>query len=85
MLGAAAGGKSRDQFFVFRDGTPVRADQFRSVLKQAIEDAGLDQDNYDTHSLRIGRTKDLFAAGYSIDQIKDAGGWRSNAVYNYLK
>ena len=40
-------------FFIFRDGTPVCADQFRLVLKIAISDSGLEQDNYNTHSLRI--------------------------------
>ena len=83
---ARGGRKSSDeQFFIFRDSSPVKAEHFRAVLKRAISDAGLQPDNYETHSLRISCTKDLFKAGYSIEKIKDMGRWKSNAVYNYLK
>ena len=72
-------------FFIFRDRTQVKAKHFRSVLKKAISDAGIDDDNYNTHCLCIGRMKDLFKDGYTIDKIKEMGRWHSNPVYNYLK
>ena len=45
---------------------------------------GLEEVNYDTHSLRIGCAKDLQKAGLSVESIKDIGRWKSNAVYQYL-
>ena len=59
--------------FIFRDGRPVKAQDFRCILKKAIRDLDLDETNYDTHSLRIGRAKDLQKEGLSVDEIKR--GW----------
>ena len=45
--------------FVFSDGRSVKAQDFRMVWKQAIKSLGLEESNYETHSLRIGRAKDF--------------------------
>ena len=74
-----------EQFFIFRDGTPVKPCQFRRLLRKAIKNLGLNPKFYDTHSLRIGRASDLLKIGYSIDQIKQLGRWKSNAVFKYLR
>ena len=72
-------------FFVFKDKSPVKACQFRKILRDMLDSINLDGSLYDVHSFRIGRTCDLAKFGYSIDQIKAMGRWKSNAVYRYLR
>ena len=73
-----------DSFFVFRDHTPVTPEQVNKVLKSMIKTINLDDKVYSFHSLRIGRASDMMKAGYTIDQIKIAGRWKSNAVFKYI-
>ena len=73
-----------EPLFVFNNGTLVTPNMARRVLKKLIRMANLDPMLYDTHSFRAGRATDLQKAGFSVDQIKKLGRWRSNAVYNYL-
>ena len=74
-----------EPLFIFRDRSPVSPKNMREVLKEAIKSLNLNPKYYDTHSLRIGRATDLMKFGYSIEEIKRLGRWRSNAVYKYLK
>ena len=74
-----------EPFFTFADKTAVKDHQFRSFLRILLDRLGLDSSLYDVHSFRIGRTCDLEKFGYSVDQIKSMGRWKSNAVYRYLK
>ena len=71
--------------FVFQDNTPVKPSHVRSVLRTALNNLGLDGENYDTHSFRIGRATDQFKNKVEIDRIKRFGRWESNAVYSYLR
>ena len=70
---------------IFRDGTPVTDKDVRSTLKSVIANMGLNPKLYDCHTLRIGRSPQMFKIGYLIEQIKRAGCWKSNAVYKYLR
>ena len=74
-----------EQFFVFRDGTPVLPDMARKVLKSCINNLGLNPRLYDLHSFRIGRASDLAKYHYSVEEIKRMGRWKSNAVYKYIR
>ena len=74
-----------DQVFIFSNGSVVKPYHFRSTLRALLEDLSLNSSLYDVHSFRIGRTCDLEKFGYSIEQIKVLGRWKSNAVYKYLK
>ena len=74
-----------EQFFVFSDKTPVTARNVRVCIKQVISRLGIDSKFYDTHSFRIGRATDLKKAGHKVESIKEAGRWKSNAVYDYLR
>ena len=74
-----------EQFFIFPDRSVVQPDAVRRVLKRALSQMGLNQDNYDTHSFRRGRATDLKKLGCPVDTIKELGRWRSNAVYKYLR
>ena len=69
-----------EQFFIFRDHSPVQIHHFRVILKKSIKSLDLDQTLYDTHSLHIGRAKDLFKPGKSVQDIMQLGRWKSNAM-----
>ena len=75
----------KDQFFVFSDGTKVKAQHVRKLLRKLIKRLDLNPSLYDTHSFRIGRATDLLKYGYGVDEIKKKGRWKSNAVFNYLR
>ena len=47
--------KKKEPFFIFRDRSPVKPENFRVVQKKCTSNLGLDSSLYDTHSLRIGR------------------------------
>ena len=74
-----------EQFFVFRNGSPVKPCHLRSILNSTLTRLGLNPSLYNSHSMHAGRTQDLFAFGFSVDKIKRMGRWKSNAVYKYLK
>ena len=75
----------QEQFFVFRDGSPVTPKHARTVLKIIINNLGLESRLYGMHSFRIGRTTDLVKLNYSIDQIKMMGRWKSNVIFKYIR
>ena len=77
-----------EPFFIFSDGMPVKPHQLRQVLRNLLNNLGLDGSLYDVHSLRGGRTSDLEKFGYSIDQIKAMGRWKSKCslqIFEKLK
>ena len=78
-------GSIDEPFFVFQDGTPVRPEAARILLKNLLSSLGLDSSLYGMHSLRIGRSTDLVRYGYTINQVKFFGHWRSNTVYKYIR
>ena len=75
----------QQQFFIFKDGSPVTPYHFRRTLKAVITHIGLNPDLYQTHSMRAGRSMDLLDMGLSVETIKKLGRWRSNAVFTYLR
>ena len=74
-----------EQFFVFSDHSPVKPCHVRKVLKRALKNLNLNPAHYGTHSFRTGRATDLMKLGYQIEEIKQLGRWKSNAVYRYLR
>ena len=74
-----------EPFFVFKDRNPVKPFHFRQCLKLCLRKLGFDERNYNMHSLRLGRSCDLYKLGLSIDHIKKLGRWKLNAVFKYLK
>ena len=75
----------QEQFFVFRDNSPVHPGQVHQVLKSSIAVAGLDLMLYIFHCFWAGRSSDLVDLGLSVETIKKIGRWRSNVVFTYLK
>ena len=76
---------ANEEFFVSRDRRGLPADQVRQIMRKIIGKLGLNPMLYDTHSFRSGRATDLRKLGYSVDDVKSAGRWKSNAVYDYLR
>ena len=76
---------AREQFFVFSDGSRVKSNHMRTVLKRILTLAGFDESCYGTHSLRIGRSVDMLKYGLSVETIKKLGRWKSNTVFKYLR
>ena len=74
-----------EQFFIFRDGTPVSPENARTVLKTCLSNLGLNPTMYGFHSFRVGRTTDLIKYNYTIEEVKRMGRWRSNVVYKYIR
>ena len=75
-----------DPSFVFSDGKSVMPQHFRAVLKKLISALGLEEDLYNVQSLHIGRASDMVhRLGYSVQEAKFAGRWKSNAVYKYIR
>ena len=73
-----------EPFFIFKDGSPVRLAHFRTVLRRAIKDIGLQPRHHPVHGLRSGRTTDLFKGGVEVATIEKIGRWRSDTVYDAL-
>ena len=48
-----------EQFFIFRDRSPVTPEHARKLLKVFITNLGLDHKIYGMHSFCIGQTTDL--------------------------
>ena len=76
---------NEEPFFVHSDGSPLMATQTSLVLKETIGALGLNEELYSVHSLRIGRASEMAKIGYSIDEIKRIGRWRSSSVYRYIR
>ena len=74
-----------EPFFIFKDRTPVKPNNMRSILKSVLGQSGFNEDFYNTHSFRIGRSVDLKILNISVETIRFLGRWRSSSVYDYLK
>ena len=49
-----------EPLFIFKDLSPVHSSHVRKILRQALKNLGLNPQIYNTHSLRAGRTIDMF-------------------------
>ena len=74
-----------EPYFIFRDRSPVTQTHFRVCLRLMLKLAGFQEKFYGTHSLRAGRSCDLYKLGISVETIKKIGRWKSNTVFRYLK
>ena len=74
-----------EPFFILPNRNPPTANMLREILKAMLTNLKLDPGWYGTHSFRSGRATDLLKEGYSIDEIKTRGRWKSDAVFDYLR
>lgn len=71
--------------FCHINGQPLTRYQFSAVLKKALAALGGDYSRYQSHSFRIGAATAAAAMGVSVDDIKRAGRWSSDAFKTYIR
>ena len=54
-------------------------------LKDLVAAVGENPEDFNTHSLRVGRATDLALAGTSDAIIRQTGRWKSNAYLAYVR
>ena len=69
---------------MFQDGTPLSRRTLASNLHILLELCGLQPNNYNTHSFRIGAATTAAAAGLPAWLIKILGRWRSDSYERYI-
>ena len=74
-----------EPFFIFCDGTAVKPEHMRNVLRIILDRLNLNSKLYGTHGFRSGRSQDLLSMGFSLQVIRKLGRWASSAVFAYLK
>ena len=72
-------------FFVLSDHSLVSPYLIQKTLCTTLKNLNLNPKLYNSHSFRIGWTGDLLRLGYSIEEIKIAGRWKSNVIYKYVR
>jgi len=77
--------KGASAFLCHFDGSQVTRHQFQAILRKAAIAAGLDPRLYTSHSFRIGAATSAAEAGFSPQQIKEGGRWRSDAYKSYIR
>lgn len=80
VRGAAAGA-----LFSFPDGNGISRATFNQVLRAAAAHGGIDVSRVTSHSFRIGGATAAADAGFSDDEIRRMGRWKSNAVQKYIR
>jgi hypothetical protein len=71
--------------FMNAKGKPLQMDHSLTIMRQALNQAGLNGQEYGTHSLRIGGFNHYFKMKVPIEIIKTIGGWSSDAWREYLR
>lgn len=78
-------GTSPGPFFVFPDGTPLTKPRFVEIIRAALEELGLPQEQFAGHSFRIGAATTAAQAGLEDSTIMMLGRWNSAAFLRYLR
>ena len=75
-----------EQFFIFRDRSPVQPHHMRDMLRKTLDACGLNPMYYSCHSTCAGRVVDLVELmKIPVSTVKILGRWKSNIIYQYLK
>ena len=78
-------GPKKGPLFVFKDGCFLTRQRFSTLLRTTLQQAGLDDSKYATHSFRIGTATTAKDTGVSDVHIKMLGRWKSNAYQLYVR
>jgi len=78
-------GTQAGPFFVFPDGTPLKKPTFVAEVRKAIQQAGLEAQDYAGHSFRIGAATAAAQAGMEDSLIQTLGRWNSAAFLGYIR
>ena len=71
--------------FCHADYSPISVHQFNAELQRCLTYCGLDISWYKSHSFRIGGACNAADKGYSDEQIRALGLWKSDAFKVYLR
>ncbi len=75
----------RGPLFIHFNKQPLTSYQFNHMIKTAIKAIGLSPKYFSSHSFRIGAATAASVGGFSDDQIKEMGRWRSSAFQSYIR
>ena len=78
-------GPSPGPFFLFPDGTPLTKARFVSIVREALRELGLPQEQFAGHSFRIGAATAAAQAGLEDSTIMMLGRWNSAAFLRYIR
>ena len=76
--------KRREPLFIFRNGDPVTAAEWRRILKKLQSEASVSAAK-SPHSFRRGGAIFYFKLGVPIEEIAKLGTWRSDCIYKYIR
>ena len=73
--------------FVLKDGSYLTRQRFANMISTTLQQAGIDDKLYATHSFRIGAATTAKEAGVDVSDvhIKMLGRWKSNAYQLYIR
>ena len=80
-----ARGSNPGPLFQFKDGRVLTRQRFVRAVKEALQQAGVEQSKYNGHSLRIGAATTAAANGLEDSIIKTLGRWKSVAYLRYVQ
>lgn len=71
--------------FCHANGKPLSRYQFTAVLQKVLARLDINYNSYKAHSFRIGAATTAAEMGHSVEKIKLAGRWSSDAYRSYIK
>lgn len=81
----AVRGDTEGPLSLTKDNRPLTRQNFHTALSSVLQQAGLNDRKYNTHSFRIGAATLAQQAGIVDTQIKMLGRWQSNAYQQYMR
>ena len=78
-------GQGRGPLFRFKDGRPLTRPRLVEALRSALNEAGINQADYCSHSFRIGAATTAAQKGVEDSVIKTLGRWKSVAYQQYVR
>ena len=78
-------GKKDGLLFITAKGASLTRQYFSRALSTILKHIGLDDQQYNTHSFRIGAATSAKAAGVSDTHIKMLARWQSSAYQQYIR
>ena len=78
-------GNQTGPLFKFRDGRPLTRQRFVMAVKEALDAAGVEAEQYSGHSFRIGAATTAAARGLEDSTVRTLGRWKSLAYLEYIR
>ena len=78
-------GMLQGPFFVSPDDTLLTKARFSVIVKAALEELGLPQEQFGEHSFQIGAATTVAQPGLEVSMIMMSGRWNRTAFLRYLR